>query len=226
MSPNLSTTEENYLKAIYKLTEQKEEAKNFVNTNSIAKAMSTSAASVTDMIKRLEKKKMLDYQPYKGVKLNEEGKQISNTLIRKHRLWEVFLLEKLNFKWDEVHDIAEQLEHIQSDELTDRLDAFLGYPQYDPHGDPIPDKEGNVQFHLEFFLADLQTSEKGYVIGVRHHAPDFLRHLEEQSLILGTHVEVIKQFSYDNSIQVKLNEELITTVSNQVSSNLYIKKIN
>lgn len=226
MSPHLSTTEENYLKAIYKLNEQNEASKSFVNTNSIAKAMSTTAASVTDMIKRLEKKKMLDYQPYKGVILNDLGKQIAKNLIRKHRLWEVFLLEKLHFKWDEVHEIAEQLEHIQSDELTDRLDSFLGYPKYDPHGDPIPDKEGNVKFRLEFFLSDLQTSEKGYIVGVRHHAPDFLRHLEEQSLILGTHVEVIKQFSYDNSLQVKLNDEVLMTVSSQVSSNLYIKKIN
>src|SRR5688572_3663166 len=137
-----SHTEENYLKAIFKLLEKE---KGEVSTNAIAEKVNTKAASVTDMLKKLADKKLINYKKYQGVTLTAKGEKIAINIIRKHRLWEVFLVEKLKYKWDEIHDIAEQLEHIQSDSLIDRIDSFLNYPKFDPHGDPIPDLNGNFQ---------------------------------------------------------------------------------
>ncbi len=219
----VSETEENYLKAIYKLSEKVEEGA-YINTNAIAHQMNTKAASVTDMIKRLSEKKLLIYKKYKGVMLTESGATMAMNLIRKHRLWEVFLLEKLHFKWDEVHDLAEQLEHVQSGELTNRLDAFLGHPKYDPHGDPIPDKDGNIVYQSHLNLTDLSAGDKGVIVGVNEHTPDFLRYLEDQKLVLGTHLELIKCHEFDNSMELLVNQERTLTVSNLVSRNLTIKK--
>lgn len=219
----LSPTEENYLKTIYKLAEKLDTGA-YVNMNAIAKAMNTAGASVTDMVKRLKEKDLIVYTPYKGVQLANGGTEIATQLIRKHRLWEVFLLEKLHFKWDEVHDIAEQLEHIQSLELTERLDHFLDYPQYDPHGDPIPDKYGNLATRKEFFLSDLKEGEIGIIVGVKEHSPEFLQYLELQGLILGAKVHILRIFEYDHSLEIQLNDEKSTAVSHKVSQNLYIKR--
>lgn len=136
-----SLTEENYIKAIYKLCEKSADA---VSTNAIAEKMHTKAASVSDMLKKLSKKKLINYRKYQGVTLTAKGEKLALAIVRKHRLWELFLVQKLNFKWDEVHDIAEQLEHIQSDELVKRIDKFLDHPKFDPHGDPIPDVNGKL----------------------------------------------------------------------------------
>lgn len=217
-----SFTEENYLKAIFKLSKGKTE----VSTNAVAAEMDTKASSVTDMLKKLADKKLVNYAPYKGVNLTETGKQIAISIVRKHRLWEVFLVDKLNFKWDEVHDIAEQLEHIQSNELVERLDHFLENPKYDPHGDPIPDKDGNIARHKELTLADLNIGEKGVIVGVKEHSKSFLNYLDQLELVLGTEVDVIDKVEFDNSMTLKINEKLNSTVSNQASKNLYIKKIN
>ena len=135
-------TEENYLKAIYKLHEDKPDK---INTNAIAGLVDTAPASVTDMLRKLADKKLIRYAKYQGVSLTATGKKAAVSVIRKHRLWELFLVEKLGYSWDEVHEIAEQLEHIHSDSLVSRLSTFLGNPRMDPHGDPIPDENGN--FH-------------------------------------------------------------------------------
>jgi len=221
----LSSTEENYLKAIYKL-EEKMEGDAYITTNSIAHMMTTKAASVTDMLKRLSDKELVTYQRYKGVKLRAKGDLLAKQLVRKHRLWEVFLLEKLDFKWDEVHDLAEQLEHISSDELTHRLDKFLEYPRFDPHGDPIPDADGNIIYRSDSSeLSEFSEGDKGIIVGVKEHSPEFLRYLEQQKLILGTHLQIIRTHPYDNSLQIRINEEETTLVSDKVSRNLYVKRL-
>src|ERR1700759_4729613 len=166
--------EENYLKSIYHLSLNNES----VSTNQIAALLSTSAASVTDMLKKLAEKELINYAKYQGVTLTAAGEKIALHIIRKHRLWEYFLVEKLDFKWDEVHEMAEELEHISSVELIDRLDKFMDYPKHDPHGDPIPDREGKFKKHELIPVASLKLNETGIISGVRDHSPGFLQYLE------------------------------------------------
>jgi DtxR family transcriptional regulator, Mn-dependent transcriptional regulator len=213
-------TEENYLKAIYKLSLTDKDG---VSTNSIAEKLDTKASSVTDMIKKLSEKDLVNYVKYQGVTLTKKGNKIAVGIIRKHRLWEVFLVNYLGFKWDEVHDIAEELEHINSEKLVDNLDRFLEYPKFDPHGDPIPDKDGNIYHHKEVSLADLEEKESGVIVGVKDHSAPFLKYLEGMGLLLGETVQVVKRFEYDDSVLVMASgkEKMI---SNKVSRNLYIKK--
>jgi DtxR family Mn-dependent transcriptional regulator len=214
-----SYTEENYLKAIFKLFERLEKP---VSTNSIATEMTTSAASVSDMLKKLNDKGLINYIKYKGVTLTESGNQIATTLIRRHRLWEVFLVDKLDFSWDEIHEIAEELEHINSAKLTNRLDSFLGFPKFDPHGDSIPDKDGNFTTRKQVLLSDA-VAKKGVIVGVNEHSTAFLQQLDRLKLVLGTSVEIIEKFEYDGSIQIKINDEIQQTISGKMAQNIYIK---
>ncbi|TYP98960.1 DtxR family iron (metal) dependent repressor [Tenacibaculum adriaticum] len=215
----LSQTEENYLKEIYSLEElvQKE-----VSTNSIAEKMQTKASSVTDMLQKLSNKKLVIYKKYKGTRLSEKGKTKAILIIRKHRLWETFLVEKLNFPWDEVHDIAEQLEHIKSEKLTNRLDAFLEYPTLDPHGDPIPNVNGKIIKVNSVILADLKIKEEGVFVGVKDSSDDFLRYLNKKNIAIGDKIKVLEIEPFDNSFKIDNNStELI--ISESVAKNLYIK---
>lgn len=222
MREDLSQTEENYLKTIY---QQPADGQLYVSTNQIAQKHSTSAASVTDMLKRLAEKGLLHYEKYQGVKLTDEGDQIAKALIRKHRLWEYFLVERLSFGWEEVHAIAEQLEHIKSTDLTDRLDAFLGYPKYDPHGDPIPDKAGRYAYRSDSLLQDFQPGQQGIVVGVKNSDAKFLQLLESTGLTLGATVKVLQVFEFDHSLRLEVNESESTHVSADVGRNLYIKRL-
>ena len=216
-----SNSEENYLKAIFYLTYK---ASKGASTSDLAKRLKTQASSVTDMIKKLAEKGLLKYKKYQGVILTAKGKGIAIEIIRKHRLWEVFLVEKLSFKWDEVHDIAEQLEHIHSKELVQRLDQFLEFPGFDPHGDPIPDEKGYIRERPEsILLLDLGQGESGIIIGVRDSEDRFLRFLEKQMLLLGTKVNVIEHFDYDDSVQLKVND-VEKTVSKKVARNIIVEK--
>jgi len=218
---SISHTEENYLKAIYKICEKEGKS---ASTNAIAEEMQTSAASVTDMLKRLADKGLINYEKYKGVTLAVKGNKIATNLIRKHRLWEVFLVKSLFFSWDEVHDIAEQLEHIKSVELVQRLDHFLGEPKFDPHGDPIPDFEGKFAFRKQSPLADLKKGEVGTVVGVDDHSTAFLQYLDRMQLVLGTKVEVLEKFEYDESVKVVLNGKKEEVLSKKVSRNLFVQQ--
>jgi DtxR family Mn-dependent transcriptional regulator len=221
MNLKLSFTEENYLKAIHSLTGKKKG----VNTNSIAEKLSTKASSVTDMIKKLAEKKLVKYEPYQGVKLTKEGEKIAVSTIRKHRLWEVFLVEKLKFGWEEVHEMAEQLEHIHSIELIDRLDAFLDHPKVDPHGDPIPDKDGNIQLMPENILVgDCKVGEKGKITGVNDISSDFLIYLNQHELTLGASIKISQIFEFDQSFEIEINKKKKITVSQLVTKNIYIRK--
>ena len=210
-------TEENYLKAIYHLSIQSES----VSTNQIAAALSTKAASVTDMLKKLAEKELINYTKYQGVTLTAAGEKIALSIIRKHRLWEYFLVEKLNFKWDEVHDVAEELEHISSKELVDRLDNFMGNPKYDPHGDPIPDSDGNFKAHELKPIGTIEVGGSGIISGVRDHSAGFLQYLEKQQLTIGKKIKVIEINEYDNSMILQADDKKIH-ISREVANNLLI----
>lgn len=214
-----SFTEENYLKAIFKLQEQTGE---IVANSDLAKSLEIHSASVTDMLKKMAAKKLINYEKSKGFKLTEKGKQIAVNIIRKHRLWEVFLVEKLKFGWDEVHDIAEQLEHIQSEELSNRLDQFLGYPKADPHGDPIPNSNGVFAKSKSRLLSEMKENNQGKFTGVTDHSPAFLSYLDKIGISLGDNIKVksIEPFDYSYTLQLKGKNEL--TVSNKVANSLLI----
>lgn len=195
----LTSTEENYLKAILAL-----ENEGAVSTNALADRMETKASSVTDMIRKLAEKELVDYQKYKGVSLTVSGKDAALRIVRKHRLWEVFLVEKLNFGWDEVHEIAEQLEHIQSVQLTDRLEEFLGFPKFDPHGDPIPDKNGTiVRRKKACLLNEMELTIPATVVGVNDSSPAFLQFLDRQGVQLGDTLILLEKYEFDDSMLVE-----------------------
>ena len=217
-----SFTEENYLKAIYKLQEQSELA---INTNAIATAIQTKAASVTDMVKKLSEKKLLKYEKYKGVELTQLGKSIAIDTVRKHRLWETFLHNKLNFSWDEVHDIAEQLEHIQSQELIDKLDEFLGFPSHDPHGDPIPGRNGVIQQNNFILLSELLIGDSGIISGVVNHSALFLQHLEKNELVLGKKLLIVEISAFDQLVKVQVDNKKTQQLSSEVVRNILVKKL-
>ncbi len=214
-------TEENYLKAIFSLYNKENKA---VSTNTIAKKLKTKPSSVTDMVKKLSNKDLVKYEKYKGVTLTKKGTDIAVTIIRNHRIWEVFLVEKLGYKWDEVHEIAEQLEHIKSDELIDRMDEFLDNPKFDPHGDPIPDKTGKfAERKKAVLLSELEIKEEGIIVGVKNTSNDFLQYLEEKTLTIGKEIKVTKEFEFDKSRNLVVNERVIT-ISKEVCNNLIIEK--
>ncbi|RAV29716.1 metal-dependent transcriptional regulator [Sinomicrobium soli] len=217
----MTLSEENYLKAIYHLSR---DAQDEVSTNAIAEAMETKASSVTDMIKKLSEKKLVKYKRYQGAKLTEEGRLYAVNVIRKHRLWEVFLVEKLNFSWDEVHEVAEQLEHIKSDKLIEELDVFLDNPSVDPHGDPIPDRHGNIQPSSKVLLATLRAGEQGVCVGVRNSSREFLQYLDKLGISLGDELKVLSREPFDNSMLIGTGDRKLS-VSSLTANNLYVKKI-
>ena len=217
----MTFSEENYLKAIYHLTASLETE---VSTNAIAEMMETKASSVTDMLKKLSEKDLVNYKKYQGVSLTENGKLSAKMIVRKHRLWEVFLVEKLNFSWDEVHDIAEQLEHIKSEQLINRLDDFLGNPTEDPHGDPIPDAKGRIIKIEKYLLSELTENQIGICVGVKDTSSEFLKYLDKQEIALGSRIEFLSKESFDLSVRIKINNKELS-ISNKIASNLFVKLI-
>ncbi len=219
---SFSTSEENYLKAIFKIAERKGVP---VSTNAIAKELHTSAASVTDMLQKLAEKQLVQYRKYRGVELTSDGKEVATQLIRKHRLWESFLVEKLGFSWDEVHDIAEQLEHIDSPLLVNRLDAFLDFPKFDPHGDPIPDRNGKFTLRSQIPLHQLSSGEVGIVIAVQNHEKGYLTLLDELDIQIGTSIRLIETFDFDNSLKIEVSDSREHLISDHISKNIYVRKV-
>ena len=214
-----SQSEENYLKAIYHLGNPSQKG---VSTSDIANKLDTKASSVSDMIKKLSDKKLVEYKKYYGVNLTKKGKLIAASVVRKHRLWEVFLVDKLNFSWDEVHDVAEQLEHIKSKKLMEELDSFLGFPKTDPHGDPIPDKDGNLQTIEKTLLSNLKKGESGICIGVKDSSSDFLQYLDKQNIKLGDQIKVMDKEAFDESTHIQIANRNMN-ISKKIASNLYIQ---
>jgi DtxR family Mn-dependent transcriptional regulator len=217
----VTLSEENYLKAIFHLSKQDSQA---VSTNAIARKMETKASSATDMIKKLSEKDFVAYQKYRGVKLTNNGRLAAAAVIRKHRLWEVFLVDKLHFSWDEVHDVAEQLEHIKSEKLTQELDSFLDYPTKDPHGDPIPDSKGKIPSTKKLLLAKVNQSQSCICVGVKDSSSEFLQYLDKYNIALGTNIGVLSKESYDESMTVKINN-IKRLISKEVAQNLFVKTI-
>lgn len=214
-----SLSEENYLKAIFHLENA---YKKGVSTNALAEEMQTKASSVTDMVKRLSEKELVNYKKYQGVKLSEAGRKAAVEIVRNHRLWEVFLVEKLDFNWDQVHEVAEQLEHIKSKKLTQELDRFLGFPRRDPHGDPIPDAEGRFTKITKVLLADCKPGEQGVIIGVRDSSASFLRYLDKADISLGSKLKLLNKEDFDLSVEVSVDSREMN-LSNKIASNLFLK---
>ncbi|UXP31753.1 metal-dependent transcriptional regulator [Reichenbachiella agarivorans] len=215
----LSYAEENYLKAIYHLSESGRHA---VSTNAISEVLKTKPASVSDMIKKLSDKGYVSYQKYKGVNVSAKGKKSALQVVRKHRLWEVFLVDKLQFKWDEVHDIAEQLEHIKSPVLVKKLDAFLGFPKIDPHGDPIPDENGEIVIGKKIPLTDVKLDKQVIVTGVENSESNFLAHLDKINISLGSKITVKDINAFDGSMQIEILGYPNLFISKQVADNLLV----
>lgn len=202
----LTKSEENYIKAIYVLSEENNTT---INTNLLAEQMQTKASSATDMLKKLAEKSLVQYAKYQGCSLTAIGRQTALMIIRKHRLWETFLVEKLQFGWEEVHEIAEQLEHIQSHKLTERLDAFLDYPKFDPHGDPIPNSEGKLPIQRSVPLSACEVNDKVMISGVKDGEAEFLTYLNDIGCSLGTEMVVRNKFSFDGSFLIEINNKQI-----------------
>lgn len=215
---NYSTSEENYIKAIYHLRG----AQNTVTTNELAEKLNTKPASVTDMMKKLKAKRLLHYQPYQGFRLSSEGKKVALDIVRRHRLWEYFLAEKLKFKWDEVHVVAEDLEHVSSKKLIDKLDEYLGYPKFDPHGDPIPDSLGKMEFNQQLTLSELPLNKAAEVCRVINQSEEMLELLQHKKISIGTKLEVKKRFSFDHSIEIKLKQQAAFSVSDELAKNIFV----
>ena len=213
-----SQSEEDYLKALYHL----ETDFDAVSTNSIADYLNMKPSSVTDMLKKLAEKKFINYQKYKGTSLTKKGKLIALSIIRKHRLWETFLVEKLGFGWDQVHIIAEQLEHIKSDELIENLDNFLGNPKYDPHGDPIPNKDGEIEKMNQKLLVELKASQKGIITGVKKGTASLLNYLDKEKVKLGDSIKVIEILEFDGTYIVEINKRKLT-FSEKICQNLLLE---
>jgi DtxR family Mn-dependent transcriptional regulator len=218
--PELSFTEENYLKSIYSL--QFGGVAPEVSVNEIAERMHTRPATVTDMLRKLSDKKLINYERYKKTSLTKQGAKMALQIIRKHRLWEVFLYTKLNFSWDEVHEVAEELEHIRSTKLIEKLDEYLGFPRFDPHGDPIPNASGEVSPASNITLAQSKPGDKLKLVAVKDTSSAFLQHLERYDLYIGVPMEVKELLPFDKSIIVKINNGKLATLSEKITLSLLV----
>lgn len=215
----MTTSEENYLKVIYHLSNLSPKG---VNTNAIAAMLDTKASSVTDMLKKLSEKDWIHYQKYQGVSLTDKGKFNAKIIVRKHRLWEVFLVEKLGFAWDEVHEVAEELEHIKSEKLINQLDQFLNFPRFDPHGDPIPNAKGEIKKIEKQLLSEIEVGRTITCVGVKDTSVDFLQYLNKQNISLGTKMKVIDKEPFDGTLKIEVNI-IVLVISDKIANNLYVK---
>ncbi len=218
----LTRSEENYLKSIFKLS-GKEQLN--VSTSALAEELNTKAASVTDMVKKITDKGLCEYVKYKGVKLSSLGLNCAINIVRKHRLWELFLVEKLSFGWEEVHEVAEQLEHIKSDKLVASLESFLNYPKWDPHGNPIPDSEGNIPKRSTVVFSAVESGYNYILLGVNQDDPDFLKYLNQVGLQIGKEIQLLQKFEFDGSLQIALENKEVH-ISKEVANCLLVKERN
>ena len=221
MLPNLTSAEENYIKNIYHLQQQA----GCVTTNELAAVLHARPASITDMLKKLKTKKLLNYEPYKEFSLTPHGKKMALNIVRKHRLWEYFLVDKLQFGWDEVHEVAEELEHVTSKKLVEKLDAYLNYPRFDPHGDPIPDSNGKMSQQQQVNLASLEFNRPAEVSSVGNQSTELLELLKHKNIHIGTILEIKKRFGFDNSVEIKVKNQPAITISEQLARSLFVKLI-
>ncbi len=215
----LSYTEENYLKAMLKLTIDSETGE--AGTNELAAMLAVKPATVNDMLKKLKEKQLVDYKKYGKITLTDPGKKIAIEIIRKHRLWETFLYEKLEFSWDEVHEVAEQLEHIQSAKLVAKLDKFLDYPEFDPHGDPIPNQQGELKVQFKRTLASIEVGKKCTMVAVKDNSTTFLQYVDKVGLGINLPIRVLSKQVFDDLIEIEVND-IRSTVSQKFAENIYV----
>lgn len=213
----LTTAEENYLKAIYHLSDGGTKS---VSTNDVAAEMKTKPASVSDMLRKLGDKQVIEYRKYYGVNITEEGKKRALQTIRKHRLWEVFLVDKLQFAWDEVHEVAEELEHIQSPLLIQRLDTYLNYPKFDPHGDPIPDEYGDVRARPRLALNEMEVDQSGQIVAVKDSSAAFLKYLDKVGAYIGARIKILDKVEFDGSMEILVDQKKTLFMSKDVAANI------
>ncbi len=218
MDMKYSVSEENYIKTIYHLQQEVDR----VNTMLLASTLETKPASITDMLKKLKTKRLLDYKPYYGFKLSAEGNRVALSIVRRHRLWEFFLAEKLKFNWEEVHEMAEDLEHVSNKKLIDKLDAFLGYPKFDPHGDPIPDQDGKIQKEEHVLLSELKLKAQGRVTKIKSHSKKIMDLVAHQRINIGSRITVKKVFEFDESMEIVIDGKITKNISQQLAKNIFI----
>ncbi len=214
---NFSASEENYLKTIFHLQTKDDN----VTTNELAEKLHTKPASITDMMKKLKSRKLVNYQPYQGFRLTPDGKRVALSIIRRHRLWEYFLAEKLKFNWDEVHEVAEQLEHVSNKKLIEKLDEYLDHPKFDPHGDPIPDTNGKMEASRQIRLSRLPVNKRARICYIANPSELLLGYLHEKKIHVGSTVVVKKKFDYDDSLEIKLDNKLLT-ITGQLAKNIFV----
>ncbi|MCY4419296.1 MAG: metal-dependent transcriptional regulator [Cytophagales bacterium] len=222
----LSNIQEDYLKAIYKLSRVGgssggTSSLSHVSTSALSNELGVSPATVSDALQRLHRQGYVSYQKYKGVGLSQKGEKVALHMVRRHRIWEVFLHDKLRFSWDEVHERAEKLEHLCDEVFTNRLDEYLDYPRSDPHGDPIPDEHGKMPVLNRVLLSDMLSGQKGQIVSVCESDPLFLQYMDKQGLILGSYVEILDKEPFDNSLQITLNNRTLS-ISDRVAKNLWV----
>lgn len=215
----LTSAEENYLKAIYHLSDG---GKKGVSTNDVSAEMKTKPASVSDMLRKLGEKEVIEYRKYYGLHITEEGKKLALQTIRKHRLWEVFLVEKLKFSWDEVNEVADELSHVKSKVLIQRLDEYLGFPKFDPHGDPIPDEYGDVRARPRQLLNDLDLGSTGQIVAVKDSSPAFLRYLDKVGAYIGARIKVMDKTEFDGSVEILVDNKKSIFMSKDVAGNILV----
>jgi DtxR family Mn-dependent transcriptional regulator len=215
----LSRSEENYLKTIYNLSD---DGSRSVSTSELALRMNAKPASITDMMKKLSAKKLIDYAPYYGANITQQGTSDALEIIRKHRLWETFLVEKLGFQWDEVHEVAEQLEHVHSRSLVDKLDQFLGYPTADPHGQSIPDKNGHLKELKILALSEIRDDKSWNIRSIRSGSPALLQYLTKVGIYIGAKIQILERRPFDGSLEVTIDAKHMVTISREVSENIFV----
>ena len=219
----ISLTEENYLKALIYLSSLAPgiEEKKDVGTSELASYLKLKSSTVNEMLKRLKEKNLINHEKYKKITLTHSGERNGLKIVRKHRLWETFLFTKLDFDWVEIHEVAEQLEHIKSEKLVEKIDRLLGYPNFDPHGDPIPDKHGKIPQRITKSLSAVNKGETCVVLAVSDTSKDFLNYLEDLDISIKTEIVVIDKIAYDKSIKIKIKNEQYS-LSRKVADNLLV----
>lgn len=219
--PELTPAEEDYLKAIFTISEWEVRP---VSTGAISRQLNTAPASVTDMLHKLALKQLISYQKYRGVSLTLSGIKAATSLIRRNRLWRVFLVQKLRFAWHQVDEIAGSLEHLYSPELISRLDAFLDYPRFDPFGDPIPNAEGKFTIRTQTTLLEMPLYQAGTVLGVKDQSPDFLVHLSKLNIKPGAEIKIIEKSDFDQAMKVVIDSKHEAILGKAVSQLILMKK--
>tara|TARA_R110002096_G_scaffold21043_7_gene68722 strand:+ start:76039 stop:76695 length:657 start_codon:yes stop_codon:yes gene_type:complete len=211
-----SLIEENYLKALFHLSSKKGE----VTVKDLSQELDIKMPTVTSMMKKFSQKGLVKYKSYKPLKLTEKGSRAAGLVIRKHRLTEMFLVEKMNFGWEEVHEIAEQIEHVKAPIFFERMDKMLGHPKFDPHGSPIPDKDGSLELKQYFKLSDAKAGDKFELQAVTNSENEFLNYLNNKNLHLGLRIDILEIEEFDGSISIGFGEKKVEVLSKKVSQRL------